>query len=42
MNADIKVIPTARSRLGERRLDPQSFGTVCCDHMLIADYRDGA
>lgn len=42
MNGHIKVIPATRSRLAERRLDPQSFGTVCCDHMLIADYRDGA
>jgi len=37
----ITITLADRSRLGERRLDPQSFGTVCCDHMLIADYRDG-
>jgi branched-chain amino acid aminotransferase len=37
----INVTLVARSRIGERRLDPQSFGTVCCDHMLIADYQDG-
>ena len=35
------VTPVSRSRIGERRLDPQSFGTICCDHMLVADYRDG-
>lgn len=42
MNAHIKVIPATRSRLAERRLDPQSFGAVSSDHMLIADHRDGA
>jgi branched-chain amino acid aminotransferase len=41
VSMDIKVTPVSRSRIGERRLDPQSFGTICCDHMLVADYRDG-
>ena len=28
-------------RIAERRLYPQAFGLVCCDHVLAADYRDG-
>lgn len=42
MNVDVTVTPVTRTRLGERRLEPRSFGTVCCDHMLVADNRDGA
>jgi branched-chain amino acid aminotransferase len=38
---DIEVRPIAASRIGERDLSPQSFGTVFCDHMLVAEYRDG-
>lgn len=38
---DIDVRRIAESRIGERDLSPQSFGTVFCDHMLVADCRDG-
>jgi len=38
---DIEVRPIAESRIGERDLSPQSFGTVFCDHMLVAECRDG-
>ena len=41
MTRDIKVVPTTQSRLSQRQLDQQSFGTVFSDHMLVADYRDG-
>lgn len=37
----IEVRRIATSRIGERNLAPQSFGTVFCDHMLVADYLDG-
>lgn len=36
------ITRVTRCRLAERRLDPRSFGTICCDHTLVADYRDGA
>jgi branched-chain amino acid aminotransferase len=38
---DIEVRRIAESRIGERDLSPQSFGTVFCDHMLVAECRDG-
>ena len=38
---DIEVRRIAASRIGERDLSPQSFGTVFCDHMLVAGCRDG-
>ena len=38
---DIEVRRIAASRIGERELSPQSFGTVFCDHMLVAECRDG-
>lgn len=38
---DLEVRRIAESRIGERNLSPQSFGTVFCDHMLVADWRDG-
>jgi branched-chain amino acid aminotransferase len=39
MNIEVRRI--AESRIGERDLSPQSFGTVFCDHMLVAECRDG-
>lgn len=38
---DITATPVRASRIAERNLAPQAFGTVFCDHMLAADYRDG-
>jgi len=38
---DIEFRRIAQSRIGERSLSPQSLGTVFCDHMLVAECRDG-
>lgn len=38
---DIKIRQTAEPRISERNLAPEAFGTVFCDHVLAADYRDG-
>ncbi len=38
---DIKIRQTAEPRISERNLAPEAFGTVFCDHLLAADYRDG-
>jgi len=38
---DIEISRIAESRIAERNLSPQSFGTVFCDHMLVAECRDG-
>jgi branched-chain amino acid aminotransferase len=38
---EIEVRRIAGSRIGERDLSPQSFGTVFCDHMLVTECRDG-
>jgi branched-chain amino acid aminotransferase len=38
---DIEVRRIAESRISQRDLSPQSFGTVFCDHMLVAEWRDG-
>lgn len=38
----ITVARAATSRISERNLDPRAFGTVFSDHMLVAEYRDGA
>jgi branched-chain amino acid aminotransferase len=37
----ITVVQTTSSRLSQRRLDQQAFGTVFSDHMLVADYGEG-
>jgi branched-chain amino acid aminotransferase len=39
MNIEVRRI--VASRIDERDLSPQSFGTVFCDHMLVAECRDG-
>lgn len=39
---DIKVTRTTASRLSEVDFDNIAFGKVFSDHMLVADYRDGA
>lgn len=39
---DIKVTRTTKSRLSETDFDNIAFGKVFSDHMLVADYRDGA
>jgi branched-chain amino acid aminotransferase len=41
MSGYIEVRRIAESRIAERDLSPQSFGTVFCDHMLVAECRDG-
>jgi branched-chain amino acid aminotransferase len=41
MAYEITVVPVTQSRLTQRRLDQQSFGSVFSDHMLVADYLDG-
>jgi branched-chain amino acid aminotransferase len=41
MAQEITVRQVTESRLSQRRLDQQSFGSVFSDHMLIADYLDG-
>ena len=38
---DIEVRPIAASRIGGRDLSPKSFGTVFCDHMLVAECQEG-
>jgi branched-chain amino acid aminotransferase len=38
---DIEVRRIAKSRIDERDLSAQSFGTVFCDHMLVAECQDG-
>jgi branched-chain amino acid aminotransferase len=38
---DIELSRIAKSRVSERDLSPQSFGTNFCDHMLLAEYRNG-
>jgi branched-chain amino acid aminotransferase len=38
---DIEVRRIAESRIAERNLSPQAFGTVICDHMLVAECRGG-
>jgi len=37
----ITIVPTTRSRLSQRRLDQQAFGTLFSDHMFVADYKEG-
>lgn len=38
---DIKIRQTAKPRISGRNLAAEAFGTVFCDHLLAADYRDG-
>ncbi|MFN0060450.1 MAG: branched-chain amino acid aminotransferase [Planctomycetota bacterium] len=41
-NSSISVTPTKTSRLGQVRWDQLGFGRIFSDHMLVADFRQGA